>query len=174
MSLVYVTGIEAAGKTTTCQELKKRGYEAYDIDEGIAHFYNVVTGKQARWVDSPTGRSEAWYNQHEYMMERSKVEQLVKKAKDTTIFLCGTTRLDFLVIDVFDQIIYLYLDEATLRQRLSMRQSFEWGSAPYERDMILAWHKPTEDDYKEYGATMIDATQSVASVVDEILAAADL
>ncbi len=174
MPLIYLTGIETAGKTTTCKELKKRGYEAYDVDEGIAHFYNIVTGKQGTWIDSATGRSEAWYNQHEYLMERSQVEELARKAKDKTIFLCGTTRLDFVVTDLFDQILYLYLDEATLRQRLAIRQSFEWGSAPYERDMILGWHKPTEDDYREYGATMIDATKPIDKVVDEIVKAARL
>ncbi len=76
--------------------------------------------------------------------------------------------------DLFDQIIYLYLDVATLKQRLAIRQSFEWGSAPYERDMILGWHKPTEDDYRGYGATMIDATKPIDKVVDEIIKASKL
>ena len=58
MPFIYVTGIETAGKTTICRELKKLGYGAYDIDKGIAHYYNKATGGRSEWLVSAEDRSE--------------------------------------------------------------------------------------------------------------------
>jgi hypothetical protein len=35
---------------------------------------------------------------------------------------------------------------------------------------VIDWRHPTEDDYEEYGAVMIDATQPVDMVIDTALA----
>ena len=169
MALIYVTGIEAAGKTTVCKELIDRGYEAYDIDQGMAHFYNIITGKQATVASSAVKRTEAWYSQHVYRMDHTKVEHYRKKTKGKAVFLCGTTRSDYVVIDLFDEIVYLYLDEVTLIQRLRARKPFEFGSAAHERAMILGWRKPTEEDYRDFGATMINATKPLVEVIDEVI-----
>lgn len=169
MPLIYITGIEAAGKSTICNALKERGCEAYDIDHGIAYFCSIVTGKKAKPADAATKRTDTWYNQHIYMMDRTKVAQYREQAKDKPIFLCGTTRSDFVVIDLFDTIVYLYLDEATLKKRLQARKDFEFGHAPHEQAMILNWREPTENDYRDYGAVMIDATKSIETVIGEIL-----
>lgn len=172
MSLIYVTGIETAGKTTACKGLKQRGYEAYDIDTGIAHYYDKDTGQQSEWLSSPELRTQAWYQQNEYKMDRDHVKRLAHEAKDKLVFLCGTTQHDDVVLDIFDKVIYLYLDEPTLRQRMSKRSSTALAFSPEEQKAILSWHKSSEDRYRKSGATMIDATLSSDQVVDTILAKA--
>src|SRR5437660_1029900 len=47
MPLYYITGIAGSGKSTVLSELKRRGYEAYDVDEAgpaTAKWYNDTTG----------------------------------------------------------------------------------------------------------------------------------
>ena len=36
MTLIYITGVAGVGKTTVLNELKRRGYEAYDADENLS------------------------------------------------------------------------------------------------------------------------------------------
>jgi dephospho-CoA kinase len=170
MALVYVTGIEAAGKSTVCKELQKRGYEAYDIDQdGISAWFNISTGEQFVWPESDLVRNEAWYKDHEYKMIRSSVEQFAKAARSKPIFLCGTTQSDAEVLDLFDVVVYLYLDEATLRRRLAKRTGRGFGGATHELAQILSWHKSSEAAYRERCALMIDATKPIDQVVDRIL-----
>ena len=170
MPLIYVTGIETAGKTTVCNELKKRGFEAYDSDEGVAHYYNKVTGERSEWLESPEERTETWHQQNDYSMDRSHVERLAEQAKNKPIFLCGTTQNDSAVLDLFNKVIYLYLDEATLKTRMTARKSGEFAFSPNEQAAILSWHKPSEDAYRKRGAVMLDATEPVSDVVKQILA----
>ncbi len=169
MSLIYITGIETAGKTTSCNELKKRGYEAYDIDKGIAHYYNKVTGKQSEWLGSAEARTKEWHEKNDYIMDRAHVESFSKEAKDKLIFLCGTTQNDIKVLDLFDRVVYLYLDEDTLKRRMANRQPNEFAFAEHEKKAILSWHKSSEESYRKRGAIMIDATQPIEKVSDDIL-----
>jgi dephospho-CoA kinase len=171
MPLIYVTGIETAGKTTACQELKIRGFEAYDIDKGIAHYYNKTTGTRSEWLSSAEARSEDWHNQNDYIMDRAHVERLAEQAQTKPIILCGTTQNDEAVLDLFDKVIYLSLDEATLKQRMAARQPNEFAFAENEKQAILSWHKSSEEAYRKRGATMIDASQPVEQVTKQILAA---
>lgn len=173
MSLTYLTGIETAGKTTVCNELKNQGYEAYDIDEGIAHYYNKKTGQRSEWLGSAAARTKSWHLENDYMMDRDHVAQIKKQAKDKPIFLCGTTQNDEVVLDLFDKIVYLSLDEDTLKARMDKRDSGEFGFAPHEKQAILSWHTSSENAYKKRGAVIVDATQPLGVVVRHILAAAN-
>ncbi len=170
MPLIYVTGIETAGKTNSCNELKRRGYEAYDIDEGIAHYYSKTTGERSEWLGAAGARTKRWYEQNDYKMDLEHVERLKANAKNKPIFLCGTTQNDEAVLDLFDHVVYLHLSEAILKQRMDNRDSGEFGFAPHEKKAILSWHKSSEEAYRKRGTTMINATQPLSAVVDRIIA----
>lgn len=169
MSLLYITGIETAGKTTACNELNQRGYEAHDIDEGIAHYYDKVTGEQSEWNGSAERRTPEWHATRAYMMDRAYVKKFAEQAKNKPIFLCGTTQNDEVVLDLFDKLVYLYLDETTLRQRMSQRLETEFAFALHEQEAVLSWHKSSEDKYRQLGAIMIDAAQPKNTVIDTLL-----
>lgn len=170
MPLIYVTGIETAGKTTACNELKKHGYEAYDIDKGIAHYFNKESGKQSEWLGSVEDRTEEWHQKNDYTMDRAQVEKFAQEASDKPIFLCGTTQNDAAVLDLFDMVIYLYLDEDTLKQRMA-KQPNEFAFAEHEKKAILSWHKTSEEAYRKRGAVMVDATKPINEVTYSILGA---
>ncbi len=44
--IIYITGIGGSGKSSVKEELKKRGYEAHDVDEGFANFFNIKTNEK--------------------------------------------------------------------------------------------------------------------------------
>lgn len=58
-------------------------------------------------------------------------------------------------------------DLDTLHRRLDQRPPDEWGSEPSARDLIVRLHR-TKEDVPGTGV-VIDATQPLADVVDEIL-----
>jgi thymidylate kinase len=85
------------------------------------------------------------------------------------VFLCGSTANEGEVWSFFRLAIYLAIDSETLRHRLATRTSNDFGRSDYERDMVLGWHRVAEDDYRRYGATVVDGTRPLSEVVDEVL-----
>ncbi len=47
---IFVTGVPGSGKSAVCEELKKLGYRAYDIEEmqGLFLMINKKTGEIAK------------------------------------------------------------------------------------------------------------------------------
>jgi hypothetical protein len=50
------------------------------------------------------------------------------------------------------RVIYLAIDEPTIRNRLASRTSNDFGEASQELEAILSWHKVGEADYLRFGA----------------------
>ena len=105
-------------------------------------------------------------------MVPSRVQALVGRAADRLVFLCGSTANEDEVWHLFSRVIYLAIDEPTLRDRLASRTSNDFGKTPWELEAILSWHQVGEADYERFGAVIIDATLPLHDVVDKVLEAA--
>jgi len=68
---------------------------------------------------------------------------------------------------VFDKVFVLDVDIDTLNERLDNRPDDDWGKSKSERELILRLHA-TKEVIPNSGI-IIDATQPLVSVVDEIL-----
>jgi shikimate kinase len=170
--LVYITGISGAGKSAVCHELKSRGYEAHEMDqEDNAVWVNRKTGEVTPMADAPAVKPDTWLEEQEWRVVRRKVEALAQRAHRRIVFLCGTTANENEVWDLFSRVIYLAIDEPTLRRRLASRTSNVFGKRPNELEAILLWHKIGEADYQRFGAVTIDATLPLHEVVDNVLEA---
>jgi dephospho-CoA kinase len=170
MSLIYITGISGAGKSTVCELLKKSGVEAHDADEeGFNGYYNNATG----FLDNPTindnAHGEEWNATHSWRTSREKVEELAKRAENKTIYLCGVTENDRDLKDLFSKVIILMIDENTLHQRIHTRTTNEYGKTPEEWRNILKGYQDFKENHVLSGDPVIDATQPVKKVVEEIL-----
>ena len=86
---------------------------------------------------------------------------------DEVTFFCGGSRNFKQFIDVFDAVFILDVDAATLNERLDNRPDDDWGKRKSERDLILRLHATKEDTPSS--GIVLDATQPLVSVVDEIL-----
>jgi dephospho-CoA kinase len=174
MPLVYITGNSGAGKSAVRKELILRGYEAHDTDENdISSWQNKYTGNIVERPLIETDRTNAWYSEHDWNMSRNKIDNLAKQANDKLIFLCGSTSNADEMLGFFNKVYYLSVDKDTLKERLTSRTSNDFGKAPDELNNILGWHMSLEERYKNHGAHLIDATQPINSIVDEILSTLD-
>lgn len=174
MPLIYLTGNSGAGKSTIRKELSRRGYEAHDTDENdVSSWQNKLTGKTVERPEFEADRTKEWYDKHDWNMSREKVENLQDVAKDKIVFLCGSTSNADEMIDLFDKVYYLSIDQDTLKKRLLTRTDNDFGKAPDELANITGWHDSLEARYRGHGAEMLDASKSVKEVVDLILESLD-
>lgn len=164
MSIYYITGIPAAGKSAVQAELVKRGYLAYDSDkDNITSWRHKKTGELV--FDYSKGDSET----HLWATRRDKLLELEKEANGKPVFLCGTSSNRYEIFEVFDKVFNLVIDEATLRHRLATRTTNDYGKDPETLADILSWHKAGDEDDLPKDVIKIDTTKPVSEVVDEII-----
>lgn len=169
MSLIYVTGVPGTGKSTIQKELERRGYEAYDIDQSrFGGPTNLVTGEP---VPMPPieERGAEWFARHEWRVSRTAIEELKEQSEGRLVYLCGTATTEHLVWDLFDKVLYLQIDETTLRSRLAGRGGNDFGKTEHELLLILERYREAQAGLKDLDAIMIDATGELDTVVSSIL-----
>lgn len=168
--LVYVTGISGSGKSAVRAELCRRGFDAHDTDEDDnAVWVNLRTGASLTATSAPSVKPESWLDEWGWCVVREKVVALEQRASAGPVFLCGTTSNDADVWDLFSRVVYLAIDEQTLRDRIASRTSNDFGKAPHELAAILGWHRVNEDDHRRFGAVVVDGTLPLDDVVDRVL-----
>lgn len=168
MALIYITGIPGVGKSTIQHELVRRGYEAFDIDQPrFGGPTNLVTGEPVT-MPAISDRPKEWFEQHEWRVSRDAVEELKQQSENKLIFLCGTTTTEHLIWDLFDAVLYLQVDEQTLRTRLEKRQGNDFGKTEDEVQIILSRFHEAEEALRHLDVTMIDATGTLHDTVKQI------
>ena len=151
-----VEGVSGTGKTTVCDELQRRGYQAVHGDRVLAYQGDPVTGE-------PTGTVR-----HEnHLWHVDTVKALVAARDEPVTFFCGGSRNHAAFIGLFDGVFVLDVDPGTLRRRLERRPADEYGGTPAQREHVLRLHRTGED--LPAGGVVIDATAPVERVVDDIL-----
>ena len=106
-------------------------------------------------------------DQHEHhIWHVETVRALVASHQTPMTFFGGGSRNWVAFIQLFDAVFILQVDVGTLIRRLDGRADDEWGARPAERACVLRSHRAAKS--APDGMT-IDATQPLASVVDEIL-----
>jgi hypothetical protein len=156
-----VEGVSATGKTSVCQELNRRGYQAINGDKQLAYQGDPGTGEP---TDSADHEHHIWHV--------DRVRAMVADQQERATFFCGGSRNFLEFLDLFDGVFVLDIDLATLHQRLDERPQDEWGSKASERDTIVRLHQ-SKEDIPSVGV-VIDATRPLFDVVDEILRSAGL
>ena len=167
--LVWVTGNSGAGKSAACTTLRDRGYTAVDADwAGYCKWINRASGEVVE--DPPYPAPQGWLDQYGWNIDRAKVEALAAGSRDTVAFLIGSAENEEDVLDLFDLVICLVIDDRTLIERLATRTTNTFGRHPEELAAALQ-HNPLEEaTYRRRGATIIDATLPLSEVTDLIVA----
>jgi gluconate kinase len=151
-----IEGVSGTGKTSVCEELRRRGYQAIHGDRELAYQGDPETGQP---LDGFTHEHHIW--------DVDKVRALVANQDEAVTFFCGGSRNFSKFIDLFDGVFVLEVDLDTLNRRLDERPADEWGGEPPERKFIARLHRTREDIPKN--GIIIDATAPIARVVDEIV-----
>jgi dephospho-CoA kinase len=171
MSLFFITGIAGSGKSAVWQELKSRGFEAYDTDEdGLAKWHNNHNGYvHPKSSVKPEQRTEEFLEIHSWKVPRQEIEELAGSATAKAIFLCGVASNESEIWDLFKAVFELIIDDDTLKHRLLTRTNNDWGKQPHELQKTLDEQHNTDQAQSKFDRIVIDATQSTEVVVDEIL-----
>ena len=152
-----IEGVSGTGKTSVCEELRRRGFNAINGDTELAYQGDPETGEPTD--DIPSHWRHIW--------RVDRVRALVADQGERFTFFCGGSRNFSKFQDLFDGILVLEIDLDTLNRRLDQRPADEFGSQQTERELIVRLHRTKEDTPKN--GILIDATAPVTHVVDEIL-----
>jgi uridine kinase len=168
VSLVLVTGICGAGKSSVCGALKSRGHCAIDADwEGFSHWVHRVTGEVQ--VDPSYPVPQGWLDDFAWRIDAGRVESLAAASRSGVTFLCGSAENEDEIRRHVDAVVCLLIDDATLRDRLATRTTNQFGKHPEELAAALRWNRSETRRYRDLGASLVDATQSLADVVRDVL-----
>lgn len=152
-----IEGLSGTGKTTVADELQRRGHHVVHGDRELAYR-----------GDPETGEPMDGFGHEHHVWDVDKVKALVADHGHPATFFCGGSRNFAKFIHLFDAVLVLEVDLATLHRRLDDRPDDEWGGGvPTERHRIVQWHE-TKDDVPT-NAVVIDATAPIERVVDAIL-----
>lgn len=155
-----IEGLSGSGKTTVCDELRRRGHHAIHGDRELAY-----------QGDPETGEPRAGFTHAHHIWDVGKVRALAADRSHAASFFCGGSRNFDRFIDLFDGVFVLEIDLATLKRRLTGRPKAEWGGRAGEREFVARLHVAKAGVPKN--AIAIDATAPIARVVDDILGHAE-
>ena len=162
-----IEGVSGAGKTTVAEELRRRGRHVIHGDRELAFLGDPKTGEAAAWHGGETATDSARWRHAHWIWDVHKVNAIVADRSHAQSFFCGGARNHHDFIGLFDVVFVLDIDADTLSRRLAERRADEFGGAVAEQELIAHLHATKQDLPKI--ALNIDATQSLARVVDEIL-----
>ena len=152
-----IDGSSGTGKTTVCDELRRRGYQAIHGDRELR-------GKP----ESGEGRAPEHHLPPRW--DVAKVKALLASQDEAVMFFCGGCSNSLEFIDLLDGVFVLEVDDlATVMRRIDERvlvDPSDWGGRQEERDVIMRLHNTKEGIAEGYA---VDATAPLQCVVDEIL-----
>jgi hypothetical protein len=114
MPAFLVTGNPGSGKSALARELGRRGVLAIDPDEDPELAYWEDAG--GRRVSGPSQPDGQWLGSHRWVWSRSRLEQVLA-GHGRAVFVCGIARNQGELLDLFDRVFVLRIDEATQEAR---------------------------------------------------------
>ncbi len=166
-----VERVSGTGKTAVAEELQRRGYHVLHGDRELKYRGDPKTGEP---VNEPVHESESakavWQQEH-HLWDLDKVKSVIADHSNAISFLCGGSRNFSKFIGLLDGVFVLEVDDLeTLYRRLDervARDPTDFGGKPEEKELVARLHR-TREDIPSSGI-VIDATQPLVRVVDEIL-----
>ena len=166
-----VEGGSGTGKTAVAEELQRRGYHVLHGDRELRYWGNPKTGEP---VNEPLHESEwdkAIWQQEHHLWDIVKVKSVIADHSKAISFFCGGSRNFSKFIDLLDDVFILEVDDLeTLYRRLDervARDPTDFGGKPEEKALVARLHRTKEGIPSD--GIVIDATQPLVSVVEEIL-----
>jgi broad-specificity NMP kinase len=162
-----ITGFPGTGKSAVSNELERRGYKSYNTDD-IPEFSHFIDRKTKRHINKPANAPSNWNINHDWVWKPEKINEALNQNGD--VFICAITPAQVNYYGQFDKIFVLTLDEMTMKHRIATRTTNDYGKNPEELEHILRNYKKFGDGLaKSQNAILIDATQPLKEVVDDIL-----
>lgn len=166
MNNFLITGVAGTGKSTVAKELRQRGYAAYDTEEGFSYYANKDTGQR---VERPHEPTPEWYEKHERVFDERVLMNLLKKHASEPLFISSITANQAKYYPEFDKIFLLTAPDEVITHRLGTRTNNYFGRHPLDLQRVIGRHQQFDDELKAIGAVVIDSTQPLPKVIEEII-----
>lgn len=167
MKNFLITGVAGTGKSTLAKELRRRGYAAYDTEEGFSYYVDKRTGERCAYPRHP---SPQWYENHERVFDERILMNLLKKHAAEPLFVSTITANQAKFYSEFDKLFLLTAPDDVITHRLGTRTNNFFGRHPLDLQRVIGRHQQFDDELVACGAITIDATRSIGQMADEILA----
>jgi hypothetical protein len=170
MPAFLVTGNPGSGKSALARELARRGLLAIDPDhDPQLSYWEDAAGHRVRLPHRP---EEAWLGSHRWVWSRGRLEDILARP-DRAVFICGIARNQDDLLDLFDRVFLLHIDEPAQEARLDSYDALHPpGRSEAGRREIREGRAMFQAQMLSRGAIAIDATAPTAVVADELLALA--
>jgi adenylate kinase family enzyme len=167
MLAYLITGNPGSGKSTLAVELRRRGLIAVDTDD-MAFWANDA----GMPVDQPADPDGQWRLAHRWIWSRARIEQSIGQAAGDAgrMFFCGIARNQTDMLDLFEQVFLLAIDEDTQLARLALPSQ---TASPDRTDAIKKQIKDGRPAFQAQmltlGAIPLDATAPPHLIADTLL-----
>lgn len=169
MAKYFITGNAGTGKSSTIRVLQERGFTAYDIDErpDIHAYIDTKDGSIIETLPEITAHGAAAFTRYRSILKEVGLKQLLET--DETVFVGGSVTMQQQFYPLFSMIFGLVLAKGPLDIRLANRTNNPTGNNPTDRAYLLSINDGIEANLRQANAILIDASQPLNNVVDNIL-----
>ncbi|OGD83589.1 hypothetical protein A2572_04805 [Candidatus Collierbacteria bacterium RIFOXYD1_FULL_40_9] len=164
-----ITGVSGSGKSTVCKELKKRNFEAHDVEDidGLFEMYHKGTNKIFEEYDNANPEH---IKGAEWNCDIDKLKKLIVAQKSEIAFYCGIASNMNEVVGLFDKFFVLKSSKVSLNNRLKNREGTDdIGNNQKGRDVVLGWKDWWEEEMQKQGGILIEANDSSENITNDIL-----
>jgi dephospho-CoA kinase len=161
-----VTGNPGSGKSMMVAEFLRRGLRAMDTDD-IAGWVDE-SGQPA---EQPEHVTATWLASHRWVWTRAAFDRVVHAAGTAPMFFCGIAVNQREMLDLFDLVFLLTLDEQTQIDRLDTASNADRNAA--QRAEIINGRPVFEEQMRNAGAVVLDGRQPTPALATAILRAVD-
>jgi broad-specificity NMP kinase len=162
-----ITGVAGTGKSTLAKELRRRGWAAYDTEEGFSYYIDKRTGERCAYPKIP---SPEWYETHERVFDEKVLMNLMKKHAGEPLFISSITANQAKFYPQFDKLFLLTAPDDVITHRLGTRTNNYFGRHPLDLQRVIGRHQQFDEELIADGAVAIDSTQPIEVVADQIIA----
>lgn len=142
--------MSGTGKSSALAELERRGFDVVDTDHGG---WSV-------WSDAEAG----------YVWDEARMTQLLARDDGPTLYVSGTVSNQGRFYPQFDAVVLLSAPGNVLLDRISRRDTSDYGKSSEERELVLRHLAEIEPLLRATCTHEIDATQPLDVVVERLLA----
>jgi adenylate kinase family enzyme len=114
--VLLITGNPGSGKSALAAELSRRGLVAIDTDD--LAFWEDSSGLR---VDQPPDADDGWLLAHRWVWSRARIEDAIAASGGAAdlMFFCGIARNQDQMLDLFEKVLLLVIEEDTQIVRLA-------------------------------------------------------
>jgi broad-specificity NMP kinase len=157
VAVVFVTGMSGVGKSSALAELARRGYRTVDTDyDGWSEHVALADA---------SGSEQLW--------REDRIEVLLSECAEGALFISGTVSNQVKFYPRFDAIVLLSAPLDVLLQRVTSRDTNDYGKSDDERREIVHYVATIEPLLRAGATVEVDTQRPLVDVVDELEAIAN-